>query len=213
MAENPSADVAAPKKKNPLMAVLLLAVVVGPLAVGGMMMSKKQKAMQAQLEKQYEDDPPEVEVCTWPMPVQTVNLADGNRYARIKLELAFELDPVDAKYFRTEVSALSNPEGAKEGGGGGHGGGEAEPAAEGDKKAIKKEPGQRVKNLLELLHHHQSELNDLLIDELSGRTFETMLRPNDKRAFKDALVKRFGHLLTEVKMEVHDIYFSEFVMQ
>ncbi len=210
----PQHAVAARPKKSPLMPLLLVVVVVAPLGVGGYLLSAKQKQMQQELTKAYEEDPPVVEEVTWPMAVQTVNLADGDRYARIKAEVAFELDPVDAEYLRAAAAIEGGDPAAKEGGEGGHGkeakGGHG---SEAKGKALKTEPGARVKLLAFTLKSQAPRLNDVLIEELSSRNFSSMLRPEDKKAFKRALMKRYNEVLTEVKVEVHDIYFSEFVMQ
>ena len=222
------------KKHNPFVMILLTAVVVGPLAVGGFWFMSKRNQDHRRALAEWQ---PVMQEVTYPLDTQTVNLADGDRYARCRLVLAFELDPVDAVYFRTWVLSLDP---------------ESKPAAEEepevDKSIPKKEPGKEVKQLVQRLSNYQVQLNDALIRELGSKRFEQLLREPDKERAAKALAERFNAILVEPKpaadnaetkppaahskpesagkpdketgaadtnrpIEVSRVYFSEFVMQ
>lgn len=217
MAQVPNPEAAAPaapppappaKGKSPMVAMIVTALVVFPIAVGAVKFMSKPNAAATKAKEvtaEEEEEKTTGETVTFPLTTQTVNLAEGDRYVRVKLEMAFDLEPDDAEHFRTKVAAMS-AEGKEKSGEGGHGEGEG-------KKKKKKEPGPKVTRLLHLLTNRSAQLNDALIHELSGRRYEDMLRPKDKQAFKEAIMKRFNEILTEAKVPVHDIYLSEFVMQ
>ncbi len=216
MAQVPNPEAAAPaapppappaKGKSPMVAVIVTALVVFPIA-GGLVkfMSKPNAAATKAKEATTEEEEEKAtgETVTFALATQTVNLAEGDRYVRVKIEMAFDLEPDDAEFFRAKVAALAAEGKEKSGGEGG----------EGEKKSKKKkEPGPKCTRLLHLLSTRSAQLNDALIHELSSRHYDDMLRPKDKQAFKEAIMKRFNEILTEAKVPVHDIYLSEFVMQ
>lgn len=210
MAEMPNPEAVeeqAPEKKkkgkrSPIALMLMTALFVGPLAVGGFMLWSRQQQTQKKLLAEMANDESLLQEVTFGLEPQTVNLADGDRYARCKVVLSFRLDPIDAAYFQTAADAFTGetkelPE---------------EPERDGP-KLPKKEPDKKVQRLVYLLASQTPQLNDALIQTISSRKYEQLLKPADKEQLKKALIKRFDELLTEVEIPVHDIYLSEFVMQ
>ena len=195
------AAAAPPKKKGGLLPILLTALVVGPLAVGGFVLYNKAAAAQKLLLAEYEKDPDALETVTWPLEVQTINLADGDRYARCGLSLAFQLDLVDAAHFRSTVAEVTGDDKTMP---------EPPPA---DRKPPKKEPGKEVKTLLYLLATQADSIDDVVIQEVGARNYDELLSNEDKATLKKSLITRLDKLLTNSELPVHDIYFSEFVMQ
>lgn len=184
-----------------ILPVLLTAVLVGPMCIGGYMMYTKTAAARDKALAEYESDPSKLETVTWPIETQTINLADGDRYARCGLALAFQLDKVDAAHFR-EVAA-TRVENAK-----------ALPEAPpSDEKPVKKQPGKEVKTLLYLLATNADQINDAVIQEVGSRKYDELLSNEDKLQLKKSLLARLGKLLTGSDLTLHDIYLSEFVMQ
>lgn len=200
--------------------LLLLLLILGPLGGGGyFVVSKRVQAAAAAAEA----GPPPLEEVTFPLQVQTVNLADGDRYARCLAVLAFRLDPVDAAYFRSWVKEYTEDKKPA-----------AEPVASPGAKPAKKEPGDGVKDLLFRLANYQLQLHDALIRELSSRRYKELLSEADKDRVCEALKKRFESVLNggdpgatattpmgsgakgeseQEHVPIERIYFSEFVMQ
>lgn len=196
-------DPAPPKKhRSPLATALLTALLVGPLAVGGFVVYSQLQARQKAALEKWQSHPPVVESVCYTLDTQTVNLADGDRYARVKLALAFELDPIDAAYFRTTVATLTGDDAEQP----------PPPPSDGPKPP-KKEAGKEVQQLVYTLYTQQEKINDIMIGEIGARRYEALLQPADKEALKKVLAERIDEVLTPSKSKVHDIYFSEFVMQ
>jgi len=189
------------KKGGGILPVLLTAVLVGPMAVGGYMLLSKNAAAKEKALAAYETDPAKLETVSWPLKVHTINLADGDRYARCGLALAFQLDKVDAAHFREVVATVDDEATAIP---------EAPPS---DEKPIKKEPGKEVKTLLYLLATQEDPISDIVIQEVGSRKYDEMLTNQDKLKLKKSLISRLDALLTNSGLTVHDVYFSEFVMQ
>ncbi|NUQ01219.1 MAG: flagellar basal body-associated FliL family protein [Armatimonadetes bacterium] len=212
-AEGTEAAPPAPKgKKSPLLAALISAVLVGPLAIGAYTLVAKPKATDSEesktaKDKEVEDEEAEEvehgELVTLPLATQTVNLADGDRYVRCGMELAFELEEADAEYFRAHRADMTGETEEKPAEGEGHG----------EKKGKPKEPSKRVQRLVHLLTSHRAEFADTTINELGARKYDQMLKLTERAALKKVLMEHFNQMLTESKLTVHDIYFSEFVMQ
>lgn len=189
-----------PKGRSPLALILLTALLVGPGGIGGYTLYNRQRQVRAQKLAEYEAQAPRIEV-TFPLETLTVNLADGDRYARLTAVLTFTLDPVDAAYYRTAIATVTGTEPP-----------EIESPEE-PAKSPKKQPGPEVKQLVWLLATRQPRLNDLLLSELGRYKYAQLLRPDARETVKQALVKRFDEVLTEAGIPVHDILLSDFVMQ
>lgn len=207
-AEAPAADGGGPAKKGGGPVPLLLVVILlGQAAMGGFMfMSKRGNAAPAKAEAKEADDDDfddldDGEVVSWPLATKTTNLADGNRYARYSLALAYQLDPTDAARFIEVVAAQHDGAGAPPEGEG-HGG-----------KKSKKGPSKKVTKLLYLLSTQASAIDNAILEEISDRKYQDLLSNEDRAKLKKAVMARLDELLTDSRLKMHDIYFSEFVMQ
>ncbi len=193
------------QEEGSLMPLVLAALVFGQLAMAATLMKSKQAAgttaSAVSHGEEEEEEVDDLETAIWPLEAQTINLADGDRYVRVGLSLAFQFDAVDAAHFQHTLMAMSGEEKELP----------EPPEAEG--KPSKKEPGKKVRRLLHLLATQEARLNDAVIRELSARKFSQLLANQDKEILKQALIKRLDEVLTESGTPLHDIYFSEFVMQ
>ena len=217
-AEAPAAPAPA-KKKSPLPIVIVTALLVGPLAFGAFTMkqnaAKKKESQAAEWEKKAPKVP-----ASFAMETITVNLADGERYCRFTPVLYFEMDVIDAKFFKEHAASLTPGAGEEkksEGGHGGEGGKKETP----DKSIPKTEPSKAVNTLVEEIPHCLPELKDSAITLVSSQNFEDLAKLQGKEHLKKELAERFSKVFEKVleeakietKFEVTQVLFSDFIMQ
>ena len=216
-AEAPAAAPPPAKKKSPLPIVIVTALLVGPLAFGAFTMkqnaAKKKESQAAEWEKKAPKVP-----ASFSMETITVNLADGERYCRFTPVLYFEMDVIDAKFFKEKAASLTP--GAEEEKKGGEGEGkEKKPAA--DPSIPKTEPSKAVTTLVEEIPHCLPELKDSAITLVSSQNFEDLAKLQGKEHLKKELAERFSKVFEKVleeakietKFEVTQVLFSDFIMQ
>jgi flagellar basal body-associated protein FliL len=207
-AVGPAPAPAAAKKKSPLGMLIVVAGVVGLLGYGGYSyMSMKAKAKELIVKEWLKTAP--LSPVTFALDPVTVNLADGDKYARLAPTLVFDLDVVDGAYFKEKAPVLHPPEGGAKGGEG-EGEGKKKKA---DATVPKKEPGEDVKKLVEALPNCLPRLQDATIEVLGARKFEQLLSVADKEKVKEALTAKFTDILAETKIPVKQVLFAEFIMQ
>ena len=200
----------AAKKRSPMGAVILTALLVGPLAVGlNSVMSSRAKTKQAAIE-QWEKTAPLQEV-TFPLEPITVNLVDGEKYCRLSPVLVFAFDAVDTAYYKQKLPSMKPGEGnAKSGGEGGEGGDKKKPA---DASIPKKVAGDAVKNFCEELPDLLPALQDATITVVSGRKYDEMLSVADKEKVKASLKEKYDEILAESKVPLKRVLFNEIIVQ
>lgn len=209
--EQGGAAPSAPKKKSPLGAIIATALVVGPLAFGGFTMSQAKKKAHEAVVTKWEKTAP-TEIVTLPLEAITVNLSDGERYVRCAPVLGFAFDKIDASYF-VKHSAKLRP-GAQEESSGGEGG-EGKPKVKTDPTIPKKEPSEKIKELIESYPTKLPMLHDAAIHELTMLKFEQLISPREREKVKDSLRDRFTEILSEgnPNIAVKCVFFNEFIMQ
>jgi flagellar basal body-associated protein FliL len=201
------------KKKSPIGAMIVTALLVGPLAFGLFTMKQSKAKAQEELVKKREKTAPQFRA-TFEMQPITVNLADGDRYARVAPVLVFEFDTIDCEHFKKKAAELKPGEEGQKKSGEGEGKEAKKPPA--DPTVPKTKPGEAVQKLLEELPTVMPEMKDAVITVLAGHSFEELLPNKGKQGLtevKEALRAKFTEVLAETKVPVKEVLFADWIMQ